>query len=160
MMSKRVRFASQSTVYPPETSISPIAVSFSSPASSYWRSSTLSPYSSKTDGLPGPTPYVFICNPGSRLLEPVKYGGQHGFHPLLEPSVMTYDLRDRVSTATTTHNNHFLSIETKTLCGSAFIPSRLCVTYLPWTIKVYASNDYISPSKIFLPLFTQTFVPI
>ncbi|KAF8817239.1 hypothetical protein BYT27DRAFT_7074995 [Phlegmacium glaucopus] len=156
-MFKRVRFASQSTVYPPETSISPIAISFSSPTSCS-RSSTLSPYSPKTNGLPSPTPYTFICNPRPRLLEPVKYAGRHGCHPLLEPSVMTYDLRDRVSTATTTRNNHSLSIET--LHESAFSPSRLYVTiissYLPWTIKVYASNgSYITLQDILTSVYSD-----
>lgn len=154
-VSKRVRFAPQKIVYPPETSISALAVSFSPPSS---RSSTMSPYRDppRKDGLPGPTPYVFICNPGQKLSTPVKYAGRHGCHPLLEPSAITYDLRDRVSTATSTHNNRSLSIET--LHESAFVPSRSYITiissYLPWTIKVYASNgSYITLQDILTSIY-------
>ena len=148
-MSKRVRFATQNIVYPPETSISAIAVSFSS------RSSTLSPYPSKKDGLPGPTPYMFICNPGQAS---VKYASRHGCHPLLQPSAITYDLRDRISTAASTHNHHSLS--TETLRESAFVPSRSYITivssYLPWTIKVYASNgSYITLQDILTSIYSD-----
>ena len=155
-MSKRVRFSPQKIVYPPETSI---AVSFASPSrSSYSSSPTLRPYASKTDGLPGPTPYVFIRSPGPKMLAPVNYIGRHGGHPLLEPSAMMYDLRDRVSTATTTHNHHSLSIET--LHDSAFLPSRSYIaitsSYLPWTIKVHASNgSYITLQDILTSIYSN-----
>ena len=158
-MSKRVRFATQKIVYPPERSISAIAFSFSSPPS-HSRSPTgsSSPYSPKTGGLPGPTPYVFNLNPGPKLLAPVKYAGRHGCHPLLEPSAITYDLRDRVSTASTTHNHH--SLPTATLHESAFVPSRSYITitssYLPWTIKVYASNgSYITLQDILTSIYSD-----
>lgn len=160
VMSKHVRFATQKIVYPPKSSLTPIAVSFSSPAPSssslYSKSSsTSSPYPSRTDGarLPGPTPYAFMCSPGQKLLLPpvTKYAGRHGCHPLLEQFAITYDLRDRVSSATITRNNHSLS--TETLHDSAFLPSRSYITiissYLPWTIKVYASNgSYITLQDI------------
>ena len=156
-MSKRVRFATQKIVYPPETSISAIAVTFSSPPYSRSSTGTSSPYPPKTDGLPGPTPYIFNCNPGPKLLAPAKYASRHGCHPLLEPSAITYDLRDRVSTATT-HNHHSLSITT--LHESAFVPSRSFITiissYLPWTIKVYASNgSYITLQDILTSIYSD-----
>ena len=154
MSTKRVRFSPENTVYSAKPSISAIAFSVSAPTPSsiYSRSSTTSPYSSKTDALPGPTPYAFFRSPGAKLLAPVKYAaGRHGHHPLLEPSALMYDLRDRISTATTTHNNHSLSIET--LRESAFLPPRSYITiistYLPWTIKVYPSNgSYITLQDI------------
>ena len=152
-MSKRVRFSPQKMVYPPEASISAIAVSFSSSS----RSSTSSPSSPITDGLPGPTPYVFTFYPGPKLLAPVKYAG-HGCHPLLEPSAITYDLRDLAFTATITHNHQSLSIET--LHESAFLPSRSYITiissYLPWTIKVYASNgSYITLQDVLTCIYSD-----
>ena len=157
-MSKRVRFATQEIVYPPKRSLSAIAISYSSPSSSspYSTSSTLSPYPSRIDGLPGPTPYVFVSSPRPKL--PVSPAGQHGCHPLLKPSALMYDLRDRVSTATSTHNHHSLSIET--LHESAFLPPRSYITiissYLPWTIKVYASNgSYITLQDILSTIYSE-----
>lgn len=136
---KQVRFAPQNIFYPPETSISAITVAFSSSSSSSTSGSSLSLYPSKTDGLPGPTPYVFFRTPQQKLQEPAD---RHRCHPLLQTSAITYDLRDPIFTATTTHTNNRLSIET--LRQSAFTPSLSHITitssYLPWTIKVYASN--------------------
>ena len=141
---KQVRFAPQNTVYPPEWSISAIALSFS-PGSLSSRSSNSSSDSSKENGPPGP--YVFL--PRQQLSEPLKSVDRH---PFLELSAITYDLRDPVSTARTTCDNHWLSIES--LHQSAFTPflSHLTIisSYLPWTIKVNASNaSYITPQDIF-----------
>ena len=153
---KHVRFAPQNIVYPPETSISAIAVSLSSPSSSSSGSSISSSHRSKKDGLPGPTPYVFLCAPQPKALEPVKYG-RHVCHPLLEMSAITYDLRDPISTAKTVHNNH--SLFTENIHESAFIPplshTTITSSYLPWTIKVYASNgSYITSQDILTSIYS------
>ena len=66
---------------------------------------------------------MFICNPGRKLLA---YAGRHGCHPVLQQSAIIYHLRDRVSTATSTHNHHPLS--TETLRESAFVSPR---SYIP-----------------------------
>jgi len=127
-----VRFAPQNlSIYPLETSI---AVSFS-PSS---RGSSSS-YPSNTEA-----PYVFFRTPRQQSQDPVKHAR---CHPLLMTSAITYDLRDPILTATTTHNNSWLSIET--LHQPAFNPSlsRITITssYLPWTIKVHPSNaSYIT----------------
>jgi hypothetical protein len=137
---KRVRFApDHKIIYPPETSISALAVSFIPSSSPTTSKGSSSPYPSKPDSLPGPTPYVFLLTPQRSLRETVN---RHACHPFLETSAITYDFRDPIFTATATHNNQRLSIET--LRQSAFIPSlshtTITSSYLPWTIKVYASN--------------------
>ena len=133
---KQVRFALKNIVYPSETAISAIAVSLSSGSSTL----TPGPYPSKKYGRPGPTPYVLLCNPRPKLPESIKYADRH---PLLKTSALSYDLRDPTPTATTTHKNHPLSIET--LHEPAFIPplSHITITssYLPWTIKVAPSSS-------------------
>ena len=162
---KRVRFATQKTVYPPNTFIPPIVVSFSSSSplssSSHSRSPTLSPHRSKTDDFLGPSPSVFIRSPGPKLpASPVNYAGRQGSHPVLQPYALTYDLRDRVSTASTTHNNINRSLSIDTLHESAFVPSRSYITiissYLPWTIKVYASNgSYITLQDVLTSIYSE-----
>jgi hypothetical protein len=144
---KHVRFAPDKIIYPPETSISAIAVSFLPSSSSISSRSSWSSYPSK----PPDPPYVFLRTPQRQLQEPVN---RRAFHPFLEASTasaITYDFRDPISTAATTNNNQ-LSIET--LRQSAFIPSlsRATITssYLPWTIKVYPFNaSYITLQDVF-----------
>ena len=147
---KHVRFAPDNIFYPPETSISAIAVSFLPSSSSTSSKSSWSSYPSKQDGLPGPTPYVFLRTPQPQLRETVS--NRHTCHPFLETSAITYDFRDPISTVKTAHNHQRLSIET--LRQSAFIPSlshtTITSSYLPWTIKVYASNSsYITLQDVF-----------
>ena len=148
---KHVRFAPDNIIYPPETSISAIAVSFLPSSLSTSSRSSWSSYSSKpvSHGLPGPTPYVFLRTPRQQVRET---GNRHVCHLFLETSAITYDFRDPISTARTTHNNQRLSIES--LRQSAFIPSlshaTITSSYLPWTIKVYASNaSYITLQDVF-----------
>src|SRR5882757_8754098 len=148
---KHVRFAPQNIFYPPETFISAIALS--SPTDSFSSSSTNSS-GSKTARFPGPTPYLFLGTPPQR---PFKPADRHGCHPLLESSAITYDLRDPISSATITHTHHRLSIET--LRQSAFVPSlsHIAITssYLPWTIKVHASNaPYITLQDVLSSLYS------
>lgn len=156
-LAKQVRFASQHVVYPSEKSISAIAVPFSTPGARTKGGVLRKRGSSKTYGFPRPISPVLACNPYAKLPELVKYTNRAGSHPLLEKSAIKYDLRDPVSTATvTTDNNRSLSIET--LHQSAFIPplSRITITsqYLPWIIKVYASNEpYITVKDILTSLY-------
>lgn len=160
---KQVRFATQKTVYPPKAFIPPIDISFSfslpSSSSSHSRSPTSSPHRSETDGFPGPS--VFIRNPGPRLpASPVIHAGQQSCHPLLQSSALRYDLRDRVSTVTTTHHHHHHPLSIDTLRESAFVPPRSYITiissYLPWTIKVYASNgSYITLQDILTSIYSD-----
>jgi hypothetical protein len=121
-MSKQVRFAPRIIIHPP----------------TFVPSSALSGYPAKKDRL---------RSPRQQSREPAD---RHGCHPLLETSAMTYDLRDPVSTATAAHN----WLSTETLHQSAFNPSlsRITITsaYLPWTIKVFASNaSYITLQDVF-----------
>lgn len=154
---KQVRFAPQNTIYPPETSISAIAVSFSVCSSSSRSSVSTESYPLKTDGVPGPSSYLSLRDPRQKRPPLIKYPDQHSCHPLLEMSAITYDLRDPVFTATTTHNTHRLSADA--LQQSAFIPflSHITITssYLPWSIQVYASNaTYITLQDILTSIHT------
>ena len=161
---KQVRFAHQTTVYPPQTSISAIAVSFSSPSSSSSGSSILSSHRfAKKDGLPVPTPYVFPCAPQPKALEPVEYD-RHGCHPLLETSAITYDLRNSISTAKT-GSQPPLSVHSRNYPRICLCPSSLAIppSHPPTCHGRSTSThpmDHISPSKIFLALSTQLFIPI
>ena len=156
---KHVRFAPDNNIInPPETStatISAIAVSFLPSSSSTSSKSSSSPYTSKHDSLPSPAPYMFLRTPRPPLRETVN---RYACHPFLHASAITYDFRDPISTAKTTHNKQRLSIES--LRRSAFIPSlshtTITSSYLPWTIKVYAFNaPYITLQDVFTSIHSS-----
>jgi len=137
---RQVRFAYKNIFYSPQNPVSsfPAALTPITPPSTGY-------------GLPGPSPYPLSYPPQNQPVMSVQYADPVHAHPLVDRSVVTYDLMEHPSTITT-HNNYSLS--TRTLREHATTPPLPFLTitsiHLPWTIKVYASNGvYVTLEDIF-----------
>jgi hypothetical protein len=131
---KQVRFAYKLNIFhsppPPEASALPF-------------SSTI-PSSSRPIIPPSvtrSTPYVPPYPPAKSTMPSSRYAMSVRPHSYLDMSGVTWDLRDHQSTASRKHH----SISSRALCEPATNPPLPFFTIssyrLPWTIKVYASNN-------------------
>ena len=131
---KQVRFAYKLNIFhsppPPET-----------PALSF--SSTI-PSSSEPITPPSVTrsiPYVPSYAPAKSIMPSLRYDPPVRPHSYLDMSGVTWDLRDDQSAASSKHH----PISSRALCEPATNPPlpflAISSSRLPWTIKVYASNN-------------------
>jgi len=134
---KYVRFAYKNTFYSPLAVPTP-NLSFSSstvPSSS----GPITPPSTMK-GLPGPMPFVPPYVP-AKPMHSSRYASPARPHPYLDTSAVTWDMRDHQSAASRSHH----SISNRTLCEPATNPPlpflRITSQHLPWSIKVYSSNN-------------------
>ncbi|KAF8156121.1 hypothetical protein B0H34DRAFT_521782 [Crassisporium funariophilum] len=153
-MTKQVRFAYKNIFHSPAPQQQPqLSYSVSSGPSS---SGPITPPSAYSHGLPGPMPVSYAAThpqPSSKSSKPSssKYSAPVRVHPYLETSALSYNMMDHPSTAT--RNGHSLS--SKTFREPATSPPlpflALTSQYLPWTIKVYASNgSYVTLEDVLI----------
>jgi hypothetical protein len=167
IMSKLVRFAYQTEVFPPPSTLGvpPLSHSVSTAPSS---SALLTPITA-----PYPLPYGYAPSKGkgkgSRIPPHVpisymppprvpssssRYAGQALVHPYLSMDGISWDLRDHPSMVI--RNGHGLS--SRALSESAFEPRLAYVSitspHLPWSFKIHASNGrYVTLGDVFGTLY-------
>ncbi|PPQ86203.1 hypothetical protein CVT25_006907 [Psilocybe cyanescens] len=150
-VNKHVRFAYKNIFHSPPPAATP-ALSFSTSTVP----SSLGPITppSMAMGLPGPSPYSYTPSypPVKTHTHPApsRHSGPVRLHPYLEPNAITWDLMDHPSIMSRNHH----SISSRALCEAAtsqpLSSIRITSPYLPWTIKVHASNgSYITLEDVF-----------
>uniref|UniRef100_A0A8H7Y8Z0 DUF6699 domain-containing protein n=1 Tax=Psilocybe cubensis TaxID=181762 RepID=A0A8H7Y8Z0_PSICU len=149
---KQVRFAYKNIFHsPPQTPTPALSFSTSTVPSS---SGPITPPSATPLGLPGPSPYSYVPSyaPVKQPTYPVpsRRSVHIRLHPYLEPNAVSWDIVDHPSTM----SRHHHPVSSRALCEAAtshpLASMKITCSYLPWTIKVHASNgSYITLEDVF-----------